>query len=127
MRGGDLIVSFCLARGELGATKDVEAAEIVVARALSLPESLVDDCAGAPGSLYGSNGLNESEARPSLLVSSDALGLVYRAESAPMEGSFFLKLLLPGDPLPAEDVVELLLLCTSESGCLLGEKCDMRV
>ena len=101
------MVSFCLASGELGAIKDVEAAEIVVARALSLPESFA---AGAPGSLYGSNGLNESEARPSLLVSSDALGLVCRAESAPIEGSFFLKLALPGDPLPAEDVVELLLL-----------------
>lgn len=98
----------------------------VVARALSLPEVAVS------GEV---NGTNDKEARPSRLVSRDALGLVWSEVSAEMEGSFFLKLVLPGDVDVVDEVLhpvlpaaedefeasELLLFCTSESGCLRGE------
>lgn len=105
-------------------------AENVVARALSLPEVVseevlaeVEEVLLEPGEV---NGMKDREARPSRLVSSEALGLVCSDVSADIDGSFLL-FKLAGDAPPAVDAllllpaVELLLFCTRESGCLRGE------
>lgn len=109
--------------------------EKVVARALSLPEDegraavseLAEDDEADDGDV---NGTKDKEARPSRDVSSEALGLVCSDVNAEMDGSFFFRLLVPpGDallllmplPLPAVVLMELLLFCTKESGCLLGD------
>lgn len=107
-------------------------AEKVVARALSLPEVVSEELLAeveevllplAPGEV---NGMKDRDARPSRLVSREALGLVCSDLSAEMDGCFLL-FKLPGDAPPAVDAllllpaVELLLFCTRESGCLRGE------
>lgn len=129
VRGGDLrmvVLVECLFSASTAADVDA-AADTVVARARTLLPALESevDVVAVAGMRYGSKGMNESDsdARPSLLVSRDALGLVCCLPSLEL-----LLLLLPGDPLPAVDAwKELLLLCTSESGCLRGEKVDMVV